>query len=701
MKSLALALLLLPSAAFAGPWYELVNGTMSLTGVLGVAASSTTPKNYVLLLNGRDGYIQFPDGTRQTTAGVASSTISVNASQFSGNGGSGSPLTLLSSSATLQGNSISIAGLKGRVDNLDVTTATLTTNKANISDVVPYSGATQDVDLGSHILNLGKYVEVNSSPGYAYNWIIASTDSLKAKYYDAVLDIGQYYRYDKYGLVTSSGIRAGASRVDGSGGVNIIGTDGKIPALTSAYFASMDGSAITGLSSNDSTKLPLGGGTMTGSLIFAPTSISTGQIVFQGGYPHSIQFNNQSATSNLEFLGEVQFLQSGTGKRRIIGFGDDSVTYPKEIQIGADTTSLGANVRITGSNTLTPDLFVSSWTSVGVSKIPNSAYKLDVNGNLNAAAFYQNGVLFTGGSGGADNLGSHVSTKTITANYGISGSTAIFSGAISASNLSGTNTGDQTTISGNAGTATALAADPSDCTLPNLALGIGANGAASCVQPSNITGTAANITGNLAASQIAVGTAGISISGNAATASAFDHDPSACTSGQFANDISANGTLTCAAPAGSGDVVKAATQTFTGANTFSNSVTISSLTATTAVIYSLAMGSNFCGVSTYTSTGNIGGWNSVHTACNYTCGTTTGHMCTWGEASLYFQLTGTALSGNNLWINHPDAVSNSAQTLCNGWTSNSSGIAPFVYPGLGGWPAQSHCGNSFAIACCK
>lgn len=49
-------------------------------------------------------------------------------------------------------------------------------------------------------------------------------------------------------------------------------------------------------------------------------------------------------------------------------------------------------------------------------------------------------------------------------------------------------------ISGNAGTATALAADPADCTLPQVALGINASGVAQCSQPSNVTGNAATAT---------------------------------------------------------------------------------------------------------------------------------------------------------------------------------------------------------------
>jgi len=76
-------------------------------------------------------------------------------------------------------------------------------------------------------------------------------------------------------------------------------------------------------------------------------------------------------------------------------------------------------------------------------------------------------------------------------------------------------------ITGNAGTATALAADPADCTLPNVALGINASGAAACAQPSNVTGTAANITGNLAASQVAAGSLGSNVIASSITLAAM------------------------------------------------------------------------------------------------------------------------------------------------------------------------------------
>ena len=59
-----------------------------------------------------------------------------------------------------------------------------------------------------------------------------------------------------------------------------------------------------------------------------------------------------------------------------------------------------------------------------------------------------------------------------------------------------------------------------------------------------------------------------------ATATYLATAPGACSAGEFINALTADGTKTCAAPAGGGDVVLASTQTFTGANTFASSVTI-------------------------------------------------------------------------------------------------------------------------------
>ncbi len=82
---------------------------------------------------------------------------------------------------------------------------------------------------------------------------------------------------------------------------------------------------------------------------------------------------------------------------------------------------------------------------------------------------------------------------------------------------------------GNAPTASALDHDPADCTLPEVAVGISATGAAACAQPSNVTGNAATAT-------------------LAAGATALAADPTDCLSPNFARGINASGTAQCAQP---------------------------------------------------------------------------------------------------------------------------------------------------------
>ncbi len=93
------------------------------------------------------------------------------------------------------------------------------------------------------------------------------------------------------------------------------------------------------------------------------------------------------------------------------------------------------------------------------------------------------------------------------------------------------------------------------------------------------------------------------LTGNSDTSSissALAVNPDACIAGQFVNDLDADGTLTCTTPAGAGDVVLAATQTFTGQNTFMNQVAVSSTVVVSSTItvngYILLKGDNlkFC-----------------------------------------------------------------------------------------------------------
>ena len=79
MKTLFL-LFLFPCIGYAGPYYEVImsttagTSTMTVSGYIGVAASSTTPTTYKFRIDGPGGYIQFPDGTQQTSASPSLAT---------------------------------------------------------------------------------------------------------------------------------------------------------------------------------------------------------------------------------------------------------------------------------------------------------------------------------------------------------------------------------------------------------------------------------------------------------------------------------------------------------------------------------------------------------------------------------------------------------------------------------------------------
>jgi hypothetical protein len=116
-------------------------------------------------------------------------------------------------------------------------------------------------------------------------------------------------------------------------------------------------------------------------------------------------------------------------------------------------------------------------------------------------------------------------------------------------------------VTGNASTATALAANGANCSAGNFPLGVDASGASeSCTAlPTTITGTANQITASASTGAITLsiptnptlpgtttGTFSGSLTGNASTATALAGNPADCSSNQFANAIAANGDLSCA-----------------------------------------------------------------------------------------------------------------------------------------------------------
>ena len=94
-----------------------------------------------------------------------------------------------------------------------------------------------------------------------------------------------------------------------------------------------------------------------------------------------------------------------------------------------------------------------------------------------------------------------------------------------------------------AATATALASDPNDCAANQFATTIAANGNLTCAQPS-FSNMSDSITDAQVPNNITIDLA--------TTASALANNPAGCTSGDFVNDIAADGTLSCGTPPGGG-----------------------------------------------------------------------------------------------------------------------------------------------------
>ena len=130
----------------------------------------------------------------------------------------------------------------------------------------------------------------------------------------------------------------------------------------------------------------------------------------------------------------------------------------------------------------------------------------------------------------------------------VQGQTISLSGSLtvpSAASVSGTNTGDQTSVSGNAGTVTF--SDAGGDTTTFVALGTDATGSLS---PRTDAGLTYQATTNALTATTFIGalTGNVTgdVSGNAGTATALSANPTDCGANTFATTIAANGNLTCA-----------------------------------------------------------------------------------------------------------------------------------------------------------
>ena len=206
-------------------------------------------------------------------------------------------------------------------------------------------------------------------------------------------------------------------------------------------------------------------------------------------------------------------------------------------------------------------------------------------------------------------------------------------------------------LTGNASTASALAANPSGCPADQYVTDIAADGTLTCGVPAgtgtgDVSGPATNTdaylpqwdganskalknglavasantasavvvrdgSGDFSAGMITANLTG-AVTGNASTATALASNPSACSAGQYVTDIAANGTLTCSAPSGSGDVLGPATNSadyvpqWNGADskTLKNGLVAASANTASALVQRDASGNFTAGTITAALAGN-------------------------------------------------------------------------------------------------
>lgn len=238
---------------------------------------------------------------------------------------------------------------------------------------------------------------------------------------------------------------------------------------------------------------------------------------------------------------------------------------PADCGANSFATQIAANGNLTCAtitdadvpNTISVDLATTAGTLTGLT---SSVAELNILDGVTSSAAELNlldGITVLSGSNTGDQ----------TSIVGITGTVAQFNTALTDGDFAtgggtatGTNTGDQTTITGNAGTVTF--ADAGGDTTTFVALGTAATGSLAPATDAGLSynattnaltaatfigGLTGDVTGNLTGNVTGnvSGSSG-STTGNAATATALAADPADCGANTFATTIAATGALTCA-----------------------------------------------------------------------------------------------------------------------------------------------------------
>ncbi len=256
--------------------------------------------------------------------------------------------------------------------------------------------------------------------------------------------------------------------------------------------------------------LPLAGGTLTGSVT------AQAPVVAQSSVTASAFFGDGS-----HLTGVTAALGNLTGPVTSVGLATTIIGPVPQAAVNLSTVAIALN-NLNGMFVTNP----SSMTNT-------SAGGLLVASSVTAGAFFGDGSHLSG-IGAAPVWSSITGFPAPCGLPFVVGTVGASLGCVQPSN-----------VTGNAATATALAASPTGCTLPQVAVGVGSNGNAVCAEPSNVTGNAATAT---VASSVAPGGVNLStvtaalanylplaggmmsgaltVSGSSVTASAFFGDGS-------------------------------------------------------------------------------------------------------------------------------------------------------------------------------
>jgi hypothetical protein len=642
------------------------------------------------------------DADTITIGDAANDTVTINGSTVAISTGdwgisTTGALTGISLDANGTGNSVSnIEGtdiLDGSISNADLTNSALT--------VTAGSGLT---DGGSISLGGSATLNIGAGNGIAVNADdIAVRTTSSANGLSSTTSNGSGLEVLSSGLALLQGCADGEilkwnestdvwacaadSGAGGAGSQSLDDTYGYGSTITvdtsDVTFDLADAASDYKLTINNSTA-----GAIATGLLFSTTgggSIATAIDVSAANIGTALALGNNDVTVGGMTISATEFAYLDGVNAAVLDANDNAAT----------ATALAANPADCGANSFATTIAANgnlTCASITDADVPNSI-TVDLATLASAVTNATLTTALTVNTGTVTLVGNAANTSVLTLGAGAS--------SLSGSS-SGTNTGDQTSVTGNAGTATALAANPSDCGANTFATTIAANGNLTCASiadadvPNNITvdlatlasavtnatlttaltvntgtvtltGNAANtsvLTLGAGASSLSGSSSGTntgdqtSVTGNAGTATALAANPSDCGPNTFATTIAANGNLTCAsltdADVPNGITVDLATL----ASAVTNATLTTALTVNTGTVTLVGNASNTSVLTLGSGASSLSGSSS---------GTNTGDQ--------------TSVTGNAGTVTFADAGGDTTTFLALG-TSATGSLAPATDAGL-------------------